>query len=108
MSSIKFPPHVRTMAEIEVQPKDSEGNPTCGCHQRGEEGRWWLCQYHLGVDEGFDERQEIINDLRERIDRGLKELNLLEEASRSETAGIRILGKIEGLLLVKDWLRSYE
>jgi len=108
MSSIKNPPHPRTLAEIAVQPHQPDGSRSCGCHERGDLGRWWLCSYHQGVDEGWDQRDDVIKDLTDRIERGLKELNLLEEASRSETAGIRILGKIEGLLLVKDWLRSYE
>jgi hypothetical protein len=109
MSSIKFPPHPRTLAEIAAQPTNGVSEMReCGCHERGEPGRWWLCSYHLGVDEGWDERQEVINDLNERIDRGLKELDVLGEASRSDTGLIRITGKIEGLLLVKDWLRSYE
>lgn len=104
MSSIKFPPNPRTLAEIAVQ-AGPDDNKSCGCHVRGEPGRWWLCSYHLGVDEGFDERQEVINDLRIRVDQAVAELETLIEERGDE---LRRRGKIEGLKLVKDWLRSYE
>jgi len=95
-------PHPRTLMEIALQTVDEKtGWASCSCHENDEDGRWWLCPYHVGVDEGWDERQEVIEDLKTRIDRAVEELG-------SQKKSARITGKAEGLELVKEWLGSYE
>ena len=41
---------------INDQPhRDNVDDKTCGCHQRGETiDDWWLCQYHIGMTDGFE------------------------------------------------------
>jgi hypothetical protein len=39
-----------TRASIEVQTTTGPDEKRCGCHLRGE--RWWLCQYHVGYEDG--------------------------------------------------------
>lgn len=50
---------------------------------------------------------EIITDLRDRIDRAV---TMLEEAEQTagERETIRLVAKANGLLVVKDWLRGYQ
>jgi hypothetical protein len=105
MSSIANPPHSRTLAEIKIQPIDPHtGYASCGCHQRGGEDRWWLCPYHLGVDEGWDERQEMLDTLDKRITDKVSELAYVHNPVVRDS---RIEGRIEGLLEVKLWLKEY-
>lgn len=50
--------------------------------------------------------EQLLYDLNDRIDRGVKELHRMRWMPLAEDR--RLAGKIEGLRLVKDWLRSYE
>ena len=51
--------------------------------------------------------EEIIADLNERIDKGVVALTLAAAGSSHPFDKNRLYGKAEGLLVVKDWLRSY-
>ena len=49
--------------------------------------------------------QELIADLTERIDRAVEHLEV--DAAHMYHSSV-LTGKVMGLLLVKDWLRSYQ
>jgi len=51
--------------------------------------------------------EEIIADLNERIDKGVIALRVEAAAQGHAFDANRLYGKAEGLLVVKDWLRSY-
>jgi hypothetical protein len=41
------------------------GDKQCGCHQRPPESdRWWLCQYHIGMQDGIE---ALLADIEERL-----------------------------------------
>lgn len=54
--------------------------------------------------------QELLADLDDRIDRGIETLKTQRARFDNDTAHaeyIRLSGKIDGLQVAKDWLRSY-
>ena len=50
---------------------------------------------------------EVIADLNERIDKGVTYLKVKRQDPDEVIRKAELSGKIRGLLLVKDWLRSY-
>jgi len=50
---------------------------------------------------------EIMADINDRIDRGIIYLEFAQKETRHPSNVARYGGKIEGLRLVKDWLRTY-
>jgi len=50
---------------------------------------------------------EIMADLNDRINRGIAALYERRSYDARDDGATRYYGKIEGLKLVKDWLRSY-
>lgn len=50
---------------------------------------------------------EVIADMRERLTNGMNHLGELRRQSDDRDRRIMLMGKIEGLALAKDWLRSY-
>lgn len=50
---------------------------------------------------------EMLADLSDRIDRAVAELVVLRREVDDRPDRSRLSGKIDGLLVVKDWLRSY-
>lgn len=54
---------------------------------------------------------ELLRDIRERCDRGMRELSALavDRLDEGDIAGaLRLTSKAEGVGVVRDWLRSYE
>ena len=51
--------------------------------------------------------EEIIADLNERIDKGVLALRAEVSIKSNPVDIVRVYGKAEGLLVVKDWLRGY-
>lgn len=51
---------------------------------------------------------QLLYDLNDRINRGVNELMELRADSRIPQERARLLGKVQGLMLVRDWLRAYE
>ncbi len=51
-------------------------------------------------------KDELIVELTGRIDQGITHLQALQNDGTAHEFS-RLQGKIQGLLLVKDWLRSY-
>ena len=53
---------------------------------------------------------ELLADLRDRLDRAQEQLGRLKNQRAAQYTGceqMRLIGKIEGLGIVQDWLRSY-
>ena len=51
--------------------------------------------------------EELLLDLNERIDKGVIALRAGVTTNSNAVDIVRVYGKAEGLLVVKDWLRSY-
>lgn len=50
---------------------------------------------------------ELLDDLGERIDRGVEQLRRMASATHDFTERGRLDTKASGMLVVRDWLRSY-
>lgn len=50
---------------------------------------------------------ELLDDINCRLDSAVDGLREMRRAEKIPSEEIRLSGKINGLLLVKDWLRSY-
>jgi hypothetical protein len=49
----EIPAPIRSSIEANTPTPTSSG---CSCHKRGE--RWYLCQYHVGMMDGWDMAEE--------------------------------------------------
>ena len=55
-------------------------------------------------DEG---KREILDELDERLDKAIAEIQRMRLLDVAPTERQRLAGKVSGLKTVKDWLRSY-